>query len=202
MRVAVPEPSCAGKETEERPTTSKEIQMTVIDTNIPNLTAEEAARDLLQRIRTMRELAITQPLAQAKDRVRLNATAGLPDELIEGVAYALETDTRLASASEVPPDPLRKAVAFSRAFRPLLEELRLVTRELSYEIAFRRADAGKQVLKVYRLAQGLVRPEDRALLVPHLESMKRHFARSKARKAASGEVPQTTPAQVETPKKT
>jgi hypothetical protein len=176
--------------------------MTAIDTNnTPHLSPEEAARDLLQRIRTMRELAITQPLAQPKDRVRLNATAGLPDELIEDAAYALETDTRLASASEVAPDPLRQAVAFSRAFRPLLEELRLVTRELSHEIAFRRADAGKQVLKVYRLAQGLVRPEDKALLVPHLESMKRHFARSKSRKA-SGEVPQTAPAQSENPKKT
>jgi hypothetical protein len=176
--------------------------VTVIDTTTPTPTHIEAARDLLQRIRTMRQLSITRPLTQAKDRARLNGTASLPDELIEDVAYALEIDSRLAAASEVLPTPLRDTVAYSRAYRPLLEELRLVTKELSYEIAIRRTEAGRQVLKVYRLAKGLVRPEDKALLVPHLESMKRHFARSKARKAASGEVPQTTPAQVETPKKT
>lgn len=155
--------------------------MTVIDIT-PNLTPEEAARDLLQRIRTMRQLAITQPLAQAKDRARINGTAGLPDELLEGIAYALESDPRLAAAAEVLPELLRKAVAFSRAFRPLLEEFRLVTIELSHEIAFHRAEAGRQALKVYRLAQGLVRPEDKALLVPHLESMRRYFARGRAPK--------------------
>lgn len=155
--------------------------MTAIDTT-PNLTAEEAARDLLQRIRTMRELAITRPLAQAKDRSRFNGISGFPDELLEDVAYALETDARLASASEVPPEALRDTVAFSRAYRPLLEELRLVAKELLHEIAGRRADAVKQALKVYRLAQGLVRPQDKALLVPHLESMRRYFARGRAPK--------------------
>jgi len=166
--------------------------MTVIDP-IPTSTHAEAARDLLQRIRTMRGQTITRPLSDPKNRARLNGISGFPDELIEDVAYALEVDNRLAAASEVPPQPLRDTVAFSRAYRPLLEELRLVTKELAYEIAGRRSDAGKQVLKVYRLAKGLVRPEDKALLVPHLESIKRYFARGKARKKTSGEVPQTSP---------
>jgi hypothetical protein len=164
--------------------------MTVIDTN-PTSTHAEAARDLLQRIRTMRGQTITRPLSAAKDRGRLNGIAGFPDELIEGIAYALEVDQRLAAASEVAPQPLRDTVEFSRAYRPLLEELRLVAKELANEIAGRRFDAGRQVLKVYRLAKGLVRPEDKALLVPHLESMKRYFARGKPRKQASGE--QTPP---------
>ena len=176
--------------------------MTVIDTNTPTPTHVEAARDLLERIRAMRQLAISHPLAPAKDRARLNSKAGLPDELIEDVAYALEVDSRLAAASEVLPAGLRDSVAYSRSYRPLLEELRLVTKELTHEIAFRRAEAARQVLKVYRLAKGLVRPEDKALLVPHLESLKRYFTRAKARKAASGEVPQSTPAQVGTQKKT
>jgi hypothetical protein len=185
----------------DRQETKGEIQVTVIDT-IPTSTHAEAARDLLQRIRTMRGQTITRPLSTPKDRARLNGISGFPDELIEDVAYALEIDSRLAAASEVPPQPLRDTVAFSRAYRPLIEELRLVTKELTHEVAARRAEAGKQVLKVYRLAKGLVRPEDKALLVPHLESMKRYFARSKARKAAAGDVPQTSPAQVETTKKT
>lgn len=171
--------------------------MSVIDT-IPTSTHAEAARDLLQRIRTLRGLAITRPLAQPKERARLNGSAGLPDNLLEDVAYALESDARLAAASEVLPAPLRDLVAFSRAYRPLLEELRLVAKELAHEIAARRAEAGREALKVYRLAKGLVRPEDRALLVPHLQSMKRHF-RNKARKAAPSEEPQVPP--VETAKR-
>jgi hypothetical protein len=194
-------PSWPGKENESTTDTKKENQMTAIDP-IPTSTHAEAARDLLQRIRTMRGQTITRLLSDPKDRARVNGISGLPDELLEDVAYALESDVRLAAASEVPPQPLRDTVAFSRSYRPLLEELRLITKELAYEIAVRRAEAAKQVLKVYRLAKGLVRPEDKALLVPHLESMKRHFAaRSKSRKA-SGEVPQTAPAQSENPKKT
>ena len=163
--------------------------MSVIDT-IPSSTHAAAASDLLQRIRAMRGQTITQPLSQPKDRARLNGISGFSDELLEDVAYALEADSRLASASEVLPARLRDTVAFSRAYRPLLEELRLVMKELAYEIASRRAEAGREALKVYRLAKGLVRPEDKALLVPHLESMKRHFARGKVRKPAPGEVPQ------------
>lgn len=148
--------------------------------------------------RILRGLVITKPLAQPKERARLNGSAGLPDNLLEDVAYALEADSRLATASEVLPARLRDTVAFSRAYRPLLEELRLVMTELAHEIAARRAEAGREALKVYRLAKGLARPEDRALLVPHLESTKRHF-RNKARKPAPGEEPQVPP--VETAKK-
>jgi hypothetical protein len=143
-----------------------------------------AARDLLQRVRAVQELTGAKTL-HTVERQKLNSTSGVPDQFFEDVAVALETYAVLATASEASAAELRDVVAFSRAYAPLVEELLRAARALQDEIALRRTAVAHKALKAYKVAQAVNRPSDKAMLVPHLEAMRRSLGRSGKRKAAA-----------------
>lgn len=149
-----------------------------------------AARELIERVRAAVDPTGTMKLRQRSESVRkLTVASTTPDDFIEAAAVALEASARLAAASEVGTAELRDAVAYSRAFALVLEELNLARRMLQQEITARRGAAGKKALDVYRLAKGLNATGEDAVLVPHVQAMKRLLGRSGLRKTArDGEV--------------
>jgi len=155
---------------------------------IPNVSPTEVARELLQRVRAVQEITGTKRLLPTKQSRKLIHAASLPDDFLEAVAVAIEAYEHLALVSEVSAAEIRELIAYSRANRPVVDELRLAGTSLLHDIMTRRAHVGQQALKVYNVAQGLNRPNDKAMLVPHITAMRRALGKAK-RKAAPPEEP-------------
>ena len=159
------------------------------DEPIPNVSPTEVARELLQRVRAMQEITGTKTLLPAKQTRKLLNVASLPDDFLEAVAVAIEAYEKLALVSEVTAAEIRELIAYSRANRPVVDELRLAGTSLLQDIMTRRAHVGQQALKVYYVAQGLNRPNDKAMLVPHITAMRRALGKAKRKAAPPAEPP-------------
>ena len=155
---------------------------------IPNLSPTEVARELLQRVRAVQEITGTKTLLPTKQSRKLIHAASLPDDFLEAVAVAIDAYEKLALISDVTAAEIRELIAYSRANRPVVDELRLAATSLLQDILTRRAHVGQQALKVYQIVQGLNRPNDKAMLVPHITAMRRALGKAK-RKAAPPEQP-------------
>jgi len=168
------------------------------DETKPTSTHTETARDLLQRVRATQEITGTKTLLKGKQMRKLINPASLPDDFLEAVAVALDAYPNLALASGVSAAEIRDLIAFSRANRPVVDEYRIAATSLLQEILTRRAHTGQQALKVYDMVQAMNRPNDQAMLVPHITAMRRALGnrgRKKAQTPTEPPVP-VTPAPV------
>jgi hypothetical protein len=88
-------------------------------------------------------------------------------------------------------------MAFALAYQAALTEGKAFVRALTHTLRAAKATAGGHALNIYALAQRLVKDENGAELVPHVENMRRKL--SGGRKAISEPAPdhpvKTTPKQ-------
>ena len=125
--------------------------------NVPVSPHSEAALGLLQQIRAILETIGSTTLVDNASQRRLSALAGMSDEQIEAAAVAMDANPQLAATSEFTSAQLRDAVAYSRAYRPLVQEFRLGATKLMQKIVTIRAEAGLQASKIYNIAKNLNR---------------------------------------------
>ena len=105
-------------------------------------------------------------------RRKISSTANLPDEFLEAVAVACDASPQLAAASELTGAELRSLITSSRAYTSAANELRLIGRGLDDTVAEHRSEVGQKALRAYAIAKSINRPDERELLIPHLENMK------------------------------
>jgi hypothetical protein len=139
----------------------------------------EAARELMLRVRGLRESVPGLVLIPNERLKELIAAGTLSDEFLETVANSVEATPDLASASKLVPAEIHDVIAFSRAYGGPIAEVALLQRMLRHTILVRRARVGQEALKAFALAKGLNRPRKSDLLVPHIEAMHRTLARSR-----------------------
>jgi hypothetical protein len=155
----------------------------------------DAARELMLRLRSLRE-SIPGLVLIPKERLKeLITAASVSDEFLETAATSVEATPELASASKLVPAEVRDVIAFSRAYNGAIDEGELLQRMLRHTIIVRRAKVGQETLKAFALAKGLNRPRKSDVFVPHIEAMRRTLARSRRKPAETTEPP-------EPPKKT
>ena len=145
--------------------------------NIPGSPHSEAARALLQQIRAIQESTGSTTMIDSALQRKLNALSAVSDELIESAAVVLDAHPQIAITAETSSAQLRDAIAYSLAYRPLVDELRLSATKLMQKITAVRAEAGIQSFKIYNIAKNLNRPLDKAMLVPHVMAMQRAIAK-------------------------
>lgn len=139
----------------------------------------DAARELMLRVRALRESVPGLVLIPNERLKELIAAGTLSDEFLETVANSVEATPELASASKLVPADIHDVIAFSRAYAAPIDEVVLLQRMLRHTIIVRRAKVGQDALKAFALAKGLNRPRKSDLLVTHIEAMRRTFARSR-----------------------
>lgn len=154
-------------------------------TTIPDVprSHDEAARELLLRVRSLRESVpglVLLPIDRVKELIN---AASVSDEFLESVTRGAEATPDLAAVSKLDPAEVRDVIAFSRAFVGPMDEVHLLQRMMRHTVIVRRAKVGTEALRVFALAKDLNRPRKSDLLVPHIEAMRRTLARSR-RKAA------------------
>lgn len=150
----------------------------------------EAVRALLADVRAVRDRIGGFVHDRRKERSRLNLNAAVSDQFFEACATAIEASPPLAAAAQVQSAELRDIISFSQAYTSLAAELELTARGLRYTIAQRRAATAQLALQAYALAKGLNRPSDRAVLVPHIDSMRRGLKRKRKSQPAEPPLPE------------
>lgn len=144
---------------------------------------QEAATTLLLQFR---ELAHSVPgftHLSLERRRKINVSVSLPNELLLAVGIACDAHEQLSLASQLTGAECRGEVAFGAGYTALANELEILARGIRDAVASRRYDVMQRALRVYNLAKRLNQPEDREVLIPHIEAMARTFARTKARTA-------------------
>lgn len=160
-------------------------------TNIPDVPRShaEAGRELMLRVRALRESVPGLILIPNERLKELINAASVSDEFLEKVVIGVEATPDLASASKLVPAEVVDVIEFSRAYAGPIGEVELLFRMLRHTIIVRRAKVGQEALKAFALAKGLNRPRKSDLFVPHLEAMRRALGRGRRKPAA--ETPET-----------
>jgi hypothetical protein len=154
----------------------------------PPVNHEAALITLMTTIRDLVQSAVPGYALAAKGRRRkITATASLSDPFLEAVASACGVHLELAAAGGMSAGEYRDAVARSRLSASLAEELRILARGVDDTNAENRNEVGRRALRVYAVAGRINSPEDREMLIPHLEAMRRTLnrGRTNARKLAA-----------------
>lgn len=108
----------------------------------------------------------------------------LSDAFFESGAVAAETAPDAATASQITAPEIRDTINYSLAYMPLANELEIHAKALRHSIAGRRAGVGQKVLRFFNFLKGISRPEEREILIPHLEAMKKARMRRRATTSA------------------
>lgn len=155
--------------------------MTIVDIPVTPVPHAEAARQLLENLRTMQTtidgFGFPSPDRQSRPRnYRL-----LPDGLFSSLAVALETSPPWAAGIDLTPGEIRDMLRYGEAYLPVADELERFARGIRRLVAARRATVGRKAASAYQVAKGLNLLDD-DVLVPEVESMKRAIKDRRRRK--------------------
>lgn len=139
--------------------------------------------EMLHHIRSLRQMVAGFVFERPEERRRLHGNATVSDRFLSDVAIGIEASPPLAANLDFTGDDLREAITFTQTYRPIVEELRLLARSLSYMITEKRSKAGQRAYHAYTLSKTLNRPGDREVLVPHIVAMKAALGGRGKRKA-------------------
>jgi hypothetical protein len=161
------------------------------------LSHAERARQVLDHIRSIKELIGGFTFKGTPDPRTLNYAKSVRDEFFENTAVALEASPDLARMSLITPEEIRDVIAYSTAFTPVAEEFGIMQQSTLHTIALRRASAGDRTLQVYSFGKRLTRKTaaGHQVLIPYLDAMKRTVIKRRR----TSPLPEPSPA--EPPKK-
>jgi hypothetical protein len=150
------------------------------------LTTEATA--FIEQIRALR-VAIPRLTPEGpRDSKALAPRAAVDEEFIEAAGAAMQASDLLDGSSPTTADALRDAMAFALAYQGALTEGKAFVRALAHTLRVAKATAGGHALNIYALAQRLVKDQNGAELVPHVENMRRKLKNGR-RKAISEPAP-------------
>jgi len=158
--------------------------MTIVETPETPIPHAEAARQLLENLRSMQATidGFGIPPAPLDRQSRPRNFRLLPDGLFASLAVALETSPPWAAGIELTPAEIRDMLRYGEAYLPVADELERFARGIRHLVATRRAKVGRKAASAYQIAKGLNLLADVALLVPEVESMKRAITDRRRRK--------------------
>jgi len=123
-----------------------------------------------------------------RDARALATRASVDQEFIEAAGAAMQASDLLDGSSPTTAEALRDAIAFALAYQAALTEGKAFVRALTHTLRAAKAVAGGHALNIYAFAQRLVKEENGAELVPHVENMRRKLKNGR-RKATSEPAP-------------
>ena len=146
------------------------------------------AKAFIEQIRTLRAAIPRLKPEGPRDARALVTRASVDQEFIEAAGAAMQASDLLDGSSPTTADALRDAMAFALAYQAALTEGKAFVRALTHTLRAAKATAGGHALDIYAVAQRLVKGENGAELVPHVENMRRKLKNGR-RKAISEPAP-------------
>lgn len=163
------------------------------------ITHTQAARDITLTLRQLVQGMRGYTLLTGERRRKINLAGRVEDEFLRQVAVMLEANAKLAGTVELSGDEVREHLSFYGAHEGVGDELILLGRGVKDTLLNERSVIGQKAIHAVNIAKTLTKPEDRELLMPHLDNIQKLFARGKRKK--SSRLPATPePAKPETTK--
>ena len=131
-------------------------------------------------------------------RRKITSSASAPDVFLETVAVACDASPQIGASDDLTSAEVRDCLVSSRVYTSLGKEMILIGHGILDTVAEKRNSVSKRARRVYKHAKDLDHPEERELLVPHVENMKRALGRGRP-KAKTPPPPDVPPAAVTPP---
>ena len=166
--------------------------MTIVETPVTPVPHAEAARQLLETLRSMQGSidGFTIPPTPLDRQARPRGHRLLPDGMFASLTVALESSQQFAAATDLTSGEIHDMLRYGEAYLPFADELERFARGIRYLVAMRRAKVGRKAASAYRIGQAMNLLTDDALAVPEVESMKRAIKDRRRRKDST---PQPVP---------
>jgi hypothetical protein len=119
-----------------------------------------------------------------------------PADFIATVLAAVEANPELQRLEKFDVTEARDTLQFIEAFRPLVDQVDALARDLKFTIDARKAKVAADGLQIYAIAKGIARDPSSAVVAAHVRNMKRDLGRSrpKARTVTPATPPPRSPA--------
>lgn len=156
---------------------------------------QQLAQEILKSIRAVPQQIAGFAFLPADERRRLAIPANLPVPFLNSAAIAVDASPALLAAVGTNATTLRQAIQFRNAFESVADEMILIGNGLKHTITLQLSDAGTAALCIYSISKTINRRDDRALLIPHIENMRRTLGRGRGSSAEAvvAEPPQPLP---------
>jgi tRNA-dihydrouridine synthase len=126
-------------------------------------------------------------------RRKITTSASAPDEFLETVAVACDSSPQIGLNDNLTAAELRDCILSSRVYTSLGMEMIMIGRGILDTVAENRNGVSKRARRVYKYAKDLDHPEERELLVPHVENMKRTLGRGRPKTKTAPPPPDDVP---------
>ena len=158
----------------------------------------KAVNALVEQLRAMREVIPNFEIPQKGDGRRMVSVATLPPGFTERCMAAARIHAPLQRQGGLSVDQVRDLMAYSYAYRALIDEFVAMTIFLRHSVAAAKNRAGHEALTIYALARRLSKQPETAYLVPVVEAMRQALGkRIRKSKKAKAEEPKPEPGKPE-----
>jgi hypothetical protein len=155
---------------------------------------QQLAQEILQTLRSLRERIPGFAILTLEERRKYLIHAHLPVAFLNGAATALDVSERLTMSAGLTGAAVRDAIAFRNAMQPVGNEADLFRDGVHHTVLRSLGQVGAAAYRAYTISKTMNRADDREVLIPHIEAMRRSVpVRSRASsEATEPEVPEPT----------
>ncbi|HYC89392.1 MAG TPA: hypothetical protein VEO54_09295 [Thermoanaerobaculia bacterium] len=143
----------------------------------PEINYQQLAQQILTTIRAVPQQIGGFTFLPVGERRRLSMPANLPVAFLNHAAVAIDASQTLFVASGTSAQTLRDAILFRNALDVVADEMIMVGQGLKHTITLKLGGAGNAALRIYAISKTINRENDRELLIPHIENMRRTLGR-------------------------
>jgi len=140
---------------------------------------QEVAAQLSQALLAAQRLIPTFAPAHPTTTQFVRKYRSFPDTLLLSAIAAVETSAQLQQTGKFDVGDARDTLQFVEAFRPCVDQLDVLVRDMKFTIAARRATALASALQLYDIAKGIGRDASSADVAAHALNMKRDVWRGR-----------------------
>jgi hypothetical protein len=160
--------------------------------NAPNTTqlTPEAVIEQLRALIPAMPGYVQLPKATAQLR---RAAANVDAQFVESAMAAIDTSDLVRNGVAATSEDLRTDVDQASRWAAVRDLVREMLKGLDSAVLTRKYRVGFTALQAYGVAKMVARREDQAHLLTHIDSMKRHLGRGRAKKSSTSPAPEPAP---------
>jgi hypothetical protein len=118
----------------------------------------------------------------------------IPTDFIATAITAVEATAELQSVNKFDVTEARDVLQFMEAFRPVVDQLEALRRDLQFTIDARKAKVAADGLQIYAIAKGVARDPSSAAVLAHISNLKRDLGRARPKSRVPAPSPTPSPA--------
>jgi hypothetical protein len=152
-------------------------------TNSPTVTHyQQMAAEFIKSVDLLTASIPNVQPAHEQSEAYVSHRQNVPDEFLRTVVAAIEQLPELQALNKLDPVEGRDALQFIEAFKPVVDRIAALLRDLRHTVRLRRTLLSNSALQVYGITKLFKRDAGSAAVTSHVENMERDLGRSRPSK--------------------